>query len=504
MRGLEGGVGDDSGMANRYRPVDREQAFLLPPDMGQWLEPGHFVWFVIDAVEALDTSAFHDGRRLGGRGRQGWDPDMLLALLIYCYAQGRRSSRRIEALCCTDVACRVICANQRPDHTAIARFRAEHEAAFKTLFAQVVGLCVRQGAGRVGTLAIDGTKIAADASRWRNRTREVIEAEIDGVVAEAVAVDAAEDAEHGSGRGDELPPGLADPRGRVARLRRAVEQIRGEEEQAVARASRRVEHNRMQLEAVRAAQQAKVDRYRRRQAAGVTRPGPEPTPVDQHSEVRRIHGQLQAAQRGYDQARRRARYSRRGHQRRRNTTDPDSALLRSHGAWVQGYNAQAAFSADGIALAAMTLRGPKDAPALMPLVQQVAQTLIDAGSSRRIGTVLADAGYYSKDNLAALGDTCGPGPRPQRVLIPPPAAAGRRPGSAPHAARMRQVLNTDEGHRVYAKRAWQAEGPFGHITTALGFTRFSRRGLNAVDSEWHLILAVRNLLSLHRRGMAPA
>jgi transposase len=159
-------------MARSYRPVVRDQEFLLPPNMADWLAGDHMVWFVLDVVEHLDTSALHAERRIGGVGRAGYDPDMLLALMIYAYATGQRSSRRIEQLCADHVAYRVLCAQDPPDHTTIARFRAAHDDVFTDVFAQVLRLCAQAGMVRVGSIAIDGTKIAANASTSANRSQQ--------------------------------------------------------------------------------------------------------------------------------------------------------------------------------------------------------------------------------------------------------------------------------------------------------------------------------------------
>ena len=159
-------------MAKSYRLVQRDQPFLMPPDMREWLPGDHVVWFLLETVEALDTSAFHVGRCVGGAGAAGYDPDMLLALLIYAYCQGVRSSRQIERRCLTDVAFRVLCAQDGPDHATIARFRAEHQDAFEVLFTQMLEVAATAGLARLGTVAIDGTKIPANASIDANRGRE--------------------------------------------------------------------------------------------------------------------------------------------------------------------------------------------------------------------------------------------------------------------------------------------------------------------------------------------
>jgi transposase len=220
-------------MAFGYRPVDRDQQFLLPPDVREWLPAGHLVWFLLDVVERIDTAALHTRHARDGVGRRAFDPDMLLALLLYAYCTGQRSSRRIEQLCEVDVAYRVICANDPPDHTTIARFRQRYDAHAKALFIEVLSLCHEAGLTKVGVVAVDGTKIAADASLKANRTRAQIEAEIaaqvDEMMAEADDVDAAEDDLFGDRRGDELPDDLVDRSSRRRRLDEALEQLKAKQ-----------------------------------------------------------------------------------------------------------------------------------------------------------------------------------------------------------------------------------------------------------------------------------
>ena len=166
----------------------------MPPSLREWLSAEHLVWFVLEVVDRLDTSGFHAPHRRGGPGRRAFDPDLLLAVLVYAYAVGERSSRRIEMLCAEHVAFQVLCGRDVPDHTVISRFRAAHEDRFAEVFAQVLVLCAQAGMGKLGVVAIDGTKIAADASIFANRAEESLRAEAARIVAEAAAVDAAEDA----------------------------------------------------------------------------------------------------------------------------------------------------------------------------------------------------------------------------------------------------------------------------------------------------------------------
>ena len=195
-------------MAQNFIACDREQELLLAPSLREWLPERHLAWFVIDAVAALDLSGFYAVYRENGQGRAAHDPAMMVALLLYGYALGERSSRRIERRCVEDVASRVICANQAPDHTTIARFGQRHETALAELFGEVLALCAEVGLVRVGVIAVDGTKVAANAAPQATRDYERIAREI---LEDAAAVDAEEDARFGDACGDELPAELSTP-----------------------------------------------------------------------------------------------------------------------------------------------------------------------------------------------------------------------------------------------------------------------------------------------------
>ena len=205
-------------MAKEFRPVRRDQVFLMPPDMREWLPSDHLVWFILDTLEALDLTGLEATRRRGGVGAAGYDPRMLLGLLMYGYCRGVRSSRQIERLCGTDVAFRVLCAQDVPDHCTLARFRADCQDGFTSLFTQVLMIAGRAGLARFGTVAIDGTKIAANASIDANRGQEWLALEVNRMVTDAEQVDAQEDLLSAHGHlpveGERLPRPL--PTGRVA------------------------------------------------------------------------------------------------------------------------------------------------------------------------------------------------------------------------------------------------------------------------------------------------
>jgi transposase len=529
-----------------YRSVDRGQGFLLPPDMREWLPAGHLVWLLIEAVRRLDLSGFHAGRRLGGVGREGYDPQMLVTLLIYGYAHGVYSSRAIERACEVDVAFRVICAQDPPDHSTLARFRQQHREAVGRLFTEVLRLCARAGLGRVGTVAVDGTKIAANASLAANRTEEELRAEVDRRLGAAAAIDAAEDRVHGPRRGDELPTELIDPAGRTARITRLLEEMAAERAaadrddtsggtagraaakpskagtdpavraavraqraaQRLARARARAEQQRART---RAAQQAAHD-------AGYFYSGPrDPKPVEQYALVRRAGTEVVVAKRAERAAVRRAR--RAGSMQpvrapkkkppRRNVTDPDSRIMPVRGGgWIQGYNAQLAVSEDQIILAAAATTSPADTAQFEPMmsaaVHAAAVMAAAAGDDRGVGVVLADAGYASDDNLTAAGPdrliALGKRRHQEQKARDNPARGQPAPDASPRQA-MDHRLRTEAGAALYQRRAAIVEPVFGHLKERRGFRRILRRGLGAAQAELELVCLTHNLLKLARVGL---
>jgi transposase len=474
-------------MARGYIPVDRAQLFLIAPDMREWLGERHVVWWLLEVVERLDTSALHRARRRGGAGRAGYDPDMLLALLIYAYCTKVRSSRQIERLCETDVAYRVICAGRAPDHSTIARFRQEHAGLARRLFVDVLEICAEAGLAQVGTVAVDGTKIAANASRGANRSRARLEAEIEAMFDQAQVVDDDEDDRFGDRRGDELPDELADRAGRQARLAAALAKL-NERDATHSRRDRagawaaRVAHHERRLVAARAAWAARQATKDRR---GM------PLRYPQGREVARVQARLDAAK-----AKAAVPPTRVVHPAQANVTDPDSRLMATANGWVQGYNAQAAVNETGIIIAAEVFDDPNDKELFIAMLAALADTETVTGP---VGVVLADAGYCSTKNLAAPG--------PARLIAVANAKTTRRdrhatsgppPADASALDAMHHTLRTPEGRRLYTQRSWTVEPGFGNLKTNLGFTRFSRRGHPAAQAEWHLITAVANLLKLHR------
>jgi len=384
-----------------FRPVDRDQQFLLPPDMREWLPAGHPVWVLIDAVRLLDTSGFRARCRIGGVGRAGYDPDMMLTLLFYAYSRGIRSSRRIERLCWEDVGFRVICAQDGPDHTTIWRFADASPELVQELFTEVLVLCAKAGMGQLETITLDGMKIGANASKKANRSEEQLRAELGKIAAEAVAehrhTDEAEDAQFGAARGDELPEQLTDPRTRQSRLRRAAAELEAERVAAQAErdaqaeqylerlsqgpvtgaapAAAQVQAAQQRLEQVIAAQQAKIDEWGRRNAekiacTGKGLPGPTPQPVDEHFRVIRARAALAAA--GAAQSER----DRKAEQAAppvRNATDPDSRLMPTNAGFIQGFNAQNVVSQDHLILGTELTQDTGDVEQAVPMMAAAEQ-----------------------------------------------------------------------------------------------------------------------------------
>jgi transposase len=316
-------------MAKGYRPVDRDQPFLFPPDMREWLPADHPVHLVITAVEDhLDTSAFHAGRKTGGAGTAGYDPDMLAAVLVWAYAHRITSSRRIEELCRTDVAFRLICAGNLPDHSTVARFRGDFPEAAEEFFTEVLVLCARLGMGRLGTVALDGMKIAANASKAANRTGEGLRKLAAEAVAAHAAADAAEDALFGEGRrGDEVPEQAWNPRSRDGRIAAALAGLEAErraareaeaakaegfrarqragERTGCSPASAAVALAEERLARVRAAREAQLAELEERRAGGEPRRG-RPAGVDDYCRVKEAAAKVEAARARAAAAERRA------------------------------------------------------------------------------------------------------------------------------------------------------------------------------------------------------
>jgi transposase len=465
-------------MAQNFLACDREQELMLPPSLREWLPDDHLAWFVLAAVEEMDLTGFYAAYRRDGHGRAAHDPAMMVALVLYAYATGRRSSRAIERACVDDLAVRVVAANQRPDHCTIARFRQRHEAALAGLFGDVLALCADAGLVGVAVLAVDGTEVHANASQHQNLDYDRIAREI---LAEADAVDRAEDERFGDRRGDELPPELSTAQGRRGWLREAkrrLDEKRAAEAKPIPRSRpARLREGNRRLEEDHEVHCRANEAYEAYRARGVMKDGRRfgapPTPYTPPATPK---GKV-------------------------NITDPDSRNVKTPRGYMQGYNAQAVCNEHQIVVAAELSADSPDFGHLEPMVAAAERELTAAGVNETPQVVVADAGYWhhdQMDNLAGRGLT---------VLIPPDA--GKRRGARPgwdggRYAFMRRVLETDLGKRLYGRRQVTIEPVFANTKFNRRIDRFLRRGRSACRSEWRLITATHNLLKLHRSQNALA
>jgi len=508
-------------MPQNFICADREQSFLLPPSLRDWLPADHLAWCVIEAVAEMDLSAFYADYRLDGHGRAAYEPSLMVALVLFAFATNNRSSRAIERHCRQDIAYRVITGNLIPDHATIARFICRHEEALAALFGEVLRVCARAGLVKVGVIAIDGSKVQASANRDRTVDCERIAREI---IAEAREIDEAEDELYGEARGDELPEQLRTAEGRRKALREAKQQLERERE-----ADREEDGDdlafELEQERLVSSHQGRrgwmrearrqLDERRKRQKKPVPR-----SRAERLLEAKRRLEEELAVERATNEAYEHYRATARDKQGRRlsrppnpyeppdapageiNTTDPDSRIMKATRGFLQGYNAQLVTSEQQIVLAAEVTVDPADFGHLKPMVEAAGHELQHAGVSDTPGVAVADAGYWNEqhmDHLAANGT---------QLLIPPDSRkrkGGPRPGwNGGRYAWMRRVLDTDNGGKTYRKRQRMIEPVFANNKFNRKLDRFHRRGRSAAQTEWRLINATHNLLKLHRHQLAAA
>jgi transposase len=450
-------------MTKTYRDWSTDQAYLFPPSPHDWLPEGDLVYFLLDTVATLDLAPFfaHYEREL--RGQPPFHPRMMVALLLYCYATGTRSSRKVMRRCHVDVACRVIVGQDIPDFRTISDFRKIHLARLEALFVEVLKLCALAGLARVGTIALDGTKVKANASRHKAMSYDRMKAEearlqkeIAAILAEARATDDAEDLRHGPDRhGDELPDELARRQSRLAKIQGA----------------RKLLEERARIEA--------AEEAARRQAEG--KAPPEVPPVEAVPDPK-------------DQI---------------NFTDPESRIMRaSNKGWDQCGNAQAVANEHQIILAADVTDQGNDVRQVVPMTDQARANLDAAGVKDAIKAVLGDAGCYSETNAADLErrgiEAYLATERLKHHEKVASAPRGRIPGGLTAKRRMARKLRTKKGREMYAKRKGMIEPIFGQMKQVLGLRQFSMRGLSSMRGEWRLMATVHNLLKLWRHDQEVA
>ena len=457
-----------------FKPYTPDQLLLLPPAVQDWLPEDHLAWFLNDVVDhALDLSPILAAYETGdGRGQPPYHPVLLVKLLVYAYCTGKPSSRKIERATYDEVPYRVLAANQHPDHDTLAAFRQEHLPALAGLFLQVLLLCQQAGLVRLGHVALDGTKVLANASKHKamsygrmGEAERKLEAEVAALLAQAAQVDAAEDARYGKGqRGNELPAELARRESRLRKIREAKAALEAEAQAQAA-------------EAAAAAQAKLAERERKAKTTGRKPTGRPPRVLDPTRATP-------------------------GPKAQRNFTDPESRIMKDGAtkSFVQAYNAQAAVDgATQVIVAAAVTQDANDKQQLVPMLTQVVGNC--AGSPT---VASADSGYFSEAAVTAEGlagiDLHVAPDRQQHGEAPAPAPV-LDAGTVITA--MRAKLQTAAGHAVYALRKTIVEPVFGQIKAGRGFRRFSFRGHRKVSAEWLLICLTHNLLKLFRAGWRP-
>ena len=426
-------------MAKTYRPYVPEQDLLLPPSLREWLPEEHLAFFVSDLIDQLDLSAITTGYEDEERGYPPYHPVMLTKVLVYAYCVGVFASRKIQRRLVEDVAFRVLAAGNAPDFRTIADFRKTHLTALRGFFEQVLHLARELGTPCVGRVALDGSKIKANASKHKamsyGRMREKqtqLRDEVTGLLAQAEAADTADDAEYGADRrGDELPAELQRRESRLKRIREAKQAL---EARAKAEAA----------------------------AAGKPVGSAKPDPKAQY-----------------------------------NFTDPESRIMKGPDGFVQAYNVQVAVDELQLIVGQAVTQETNDKKQLMPMITTIEQQSGDTPSQ-----LLADAGYCSEENLTAIDDTTIDAfisTRKQKHGDPPgPCPRGPLPQTATMVDRMSRKLHTKAGAAVYAARKGIVEPVIGQIKHARGFRQFLLRGFEKVQGEWSLVCTTHNILKLYR------
>ena len=503
-----------------FRPWNPEQTLLLPPSPVDWLPENHLVFFLLDLAAELDLEAIHAVyRQKDPRGEKAYEPRMLVVLLLYAYCVGLPSSRKIEKACWEDAAFRVLTGNQQPDHSRISDFRRRHLGALAGLFIQVLRLCQKAGLVSLGTVALDGTKVKANASKHKAMSHErmlkserQLEAEMRALLRKAEIIDAQEDGQYGKGkRGDELPEELQRRSSRLEWIRKAKAELEAEAAAAKARqrdqqaeaAEQEVEVADASGDGTRSKRAARRSRGARKRADDARK-----LAIEKAAAARRDLNKAAAADKTDPLAmpQRTLPTDAAGNPKpaaQRNFSDPDSHILKGADGWLQGYNAQVAVDGDHQVIVAIGVSNqPSDAVHLLPMLER-----IQVNTGRVPEALIADAGYCSTANLEACEEKGlnayistsrqqhGQRPRPSR---------GKPPADLDARGRMDRKLRSKAGQAIYGLRKTIVEPVFGQIKGSRGLNRFRLRGLEQVNGEWALMATTHNILKLFRASLATA
>lgn len=453
-------------MSKTYRRYDPEQEFLLPLNIRDWLPEGHLAFFVNDCVEQLDLSAIFEYYEGSERGNPPYHPGMMTKVLLYAYCIGMPSSRKIGKAMHEDMAFRVLGAGNFPDFRTISEFRRIHMEALKGLFVQVLEMCKEVGLVKLGVVSLDGTKVKANASIKKNRNYAQLSKEeeqlyrmVEGLLREAEETDDEEDRIYGRDRrGDELPNGLGKRKERLERIRKAKKDL-----------------ERIQQEKRREYEEKRASRKQLEKETGKKLRGRKPKPVDEAPD----------------------------NETKRNTTDPDSRVMKTGNGHIQGYNGQVAVDCTSqVILAADVTQECND---LHQLVQMMKQVQRNTSQLPEKGTM--DAGYWCEDQIRQFHDKIDlyiatkKDWKQRKTLKEQPTPRGRIPKNITLRERMERKLRTKKGHAVYRQRATTVEPTIGQIKEARGFRRFLLRGTYKVKGEWDLICITHNMLKLWRHSI---
>jgi transposase len=436
-------------MSYNFLDYDQDQLFLMPPSVQEWVKEDSLARFLSEVIDGMDArgrlDAFYAAYRVDGWGAPAFHPVMMLKVLLYAYTNGVTSSRRIEAMLEVDIAFRYLAANNQPDFRTINGFRTTHLDALLGVFVDVLELCRDAGMVKLGRVALDGHRVAGDASLSENRKRERLEQQVQELLDEAALIDVRENEQHGpDARGDELPSGLKNPRKRAEHLQRALDELQKREA-----ALRKEQEERIAV------------REREEQEAGRKKRGRKPKPAAEVTlpEDARV-----------------------------NRTDPESRVMKGrNGRYLQGYNGQAMVDCESQVIVAQQLTNEAaDVELLAPMLDRCEE---QAGA--RPGQALVDAGYWSEENgaLDGQGGT--------DLLIATVHWAQENPDQHPQRDLMEAKLESEDGKAAYAQRGSTAEPVFGQMVTR-GLERFCLRGKKKAGLEWSLWCTTHNLLKLWR------
>jgi len=432
-------------MGKSYRPYYPDEELLLPPSLREWLPENHLAYFVSDVVDHLDLSAIEKVYGAENRGQPPYDPRMMTKLLVYAYCVGVFSSRRIQRRLVEDIAFKVLAAGNEPNFRTISDFRKIHLEALEGLFEQVLKIALEAGAMKLGRVALDGTKMKANASKHKamsydrmNDKEQQLRDEVKQLLEQAETADAAEDAQYGKHRrGDELPEELQRRESRLKKIKEAKRVVEARAREKVA-------------------------------AEGGDPKEAQPKDKDQY-----------------------------------NFTDPESRMMKGADGFVQGYNAQAAVEPElQLIVGQSVTQATNDKQQLMPLIEA-----IEEQSGQRPAEVLADSGYCSEQNLEELDSDEDPERRIEGYVATErqkhdeykePCPRGPLPQGATRVDRMKRKLKTKAGKAVYAGRKAIVEPVFGQIKHARGFRQFLLRGIDKVRGEWSLVCMTHNVLKMYR------